>query len=169
MKVYFLLGGNLGDRLKTLKKALHLLSDEVGEIWDYSSIYETEPWGVRQQPVFLNQTAVLLSCKEPHQILESIRGIEQKLKRKRYEKWGSRTIDIDILFYGEQVLEDGELSIPHPALHERNFTLVPLKEIAGDFVHPVFGKTVNELYRETPDSLDAYLFEEVENIDMENY
>ena len=166
VKVYFLLGGNLGDRLKTLKCALQMLSRDVGEIWDYSSIYETEPWGVHDQPIFLNQTACLLTNKTPHQILASIRGIEQNLKRQRYEKWGSRTIDIDILFYGDQVIEDEELTIPHPALHERNFTLVPLKEIAGELVHPVMGKTIHQLCKESPDSLDAYLYKEVANIDM---
>ncbi len=168
VKVYFLLGGNLGDRLNTLKKALCLLAEEVGEVRQYSSIYETEPWGKLDQPIFLNQTACLVTDRDPHDIMKAIRNIEQTLKRRRYEKWGSRTIDIDILFYGKQVIEDKELTIPHPALHKRNFTLVPLNEIASDFVHPVLNKTVARLTAESPDTLDAYVYKDVENLDMTN-
>jgi len=167
-KVYFLLGGNLGDRLHTLKKALCLLSQAVGDIWQYSSVYETEPWGKYDQPVFLNQTACLLTDRKPHEIMDSIRTIEQQLKRQRFEKWGSRTIDIDILFYGDQVIKDGELTIPHPALHERNFTLVPLHELAPDLIHPVNGKTVAQLMAESPDTLGAYVYKPVENLDMDS-
>lgn len=166
--VYFLLGGNLGDRLKTLKQALSLLADDVGEIVQYSSIYETEPWGKYDQPIFLNQTACLKTNRSPQEIMETIRNIEQQLKRQRYEKWGSRTIDIDILFYGKQIIEEPDLKIPHPALHERNFTLVPLNELAPDFVHPILGKTVSQMTSESPDSLDAYIYKPVENLDMTN-
>lgn len=164
--VYFLLGGNLGNRLQTLKKALYLLSDEVGEIVQYSSVYETEPWGKYDQPIFLNQTACLKTERAPQEIMVTIRNIEQTLKRQRFEKWGSRTIDIDILFYGKQIINDEDLTIPHPALHERNFTLVPLKEMIPDFKHPVMNKSVSQLAKESPDTLDAYLFKEVENLDM---
>jgi len=164
--VYFLLGGNLGNRLETIKKALCLLSNAVGEVIQYSSVYETEPWGKYDQPVFLNQTACLLTNRRPQEIMAGIREIEQKLKRQRFEKWGSRTIDIDILFYGKQIIEDDELTIPHPALHERNFTLVPLKEMIPHFVHPVLGKTITQLAEESPDTLDAYVYKEVENLDM---
>ncbi len=165
VKVYFLLGGNLGDRLSTLKQALRALSEAVGPVLQRSSIYETEPWGKQNQPTFLNQTALLETEKAPPEILQVIKQIEQDLKRKRFEKWGSRTIDIDILFYGEQVYEDDQLSIPHPALHTRNFTLVPLLEIAPDLVHPRFQCTIRQLYAQSPDPLGTNLFKHVESLD----
>lgn len=158
VKVYFLLGGNLGDRLATLQNGLSTLSACVGHVLSCSSIYETEPWGKQNQPTFLNQTAILETELSPQAILKVIKRIERDLKRKRYEKWGSRTIDIDILFYDDQLYEDEELTIPHPALHTRNFTLVPLMEIAPDLKHPRFELTIRELYAQSPDPLGTNLY-----------
>lgn len=164
VQVYFLLGGNLGDRMATMRYALDALSEAVGPVLQYSSIYETEPWGKQNQPTFLNQTAILESRATPTEILAVIRRIEEELKRQRLEKWGSRTIDIDILFYGDQIYEDEELTIPHTALHERNFTLVPLVEMAPQLAHPRLGKTMQQLYAESPDPLGTRLFKAVEHI-----
>jgi 2-amino-4-hydroxy-6-hydroxymethyldihydropteridine diphosphokinase len=164
VKVYFLLGGNLGDRLATLQQGLHTLSDSVGPVLNCSSIYETEPWGKQNQPTFLNQTALLETELSPHEILKVIKRIEQELKRKRYEKWGSRTIDIDILFYGDHLYEDEDLTIPHPALHTRNFTLVPLMEIASELKHPRFELTIRELYDQSPDPLGTNLYKSAQDI-----
>lgn len=168
VKVYFLLGGNLGDRLATIWYALDALSEAVGPVVQYSSVYETEPWGVLDQPTFLNQTAILESSCTPLEILAVIHRIEHELKRERIEKWGTRTIDVDILFYGDQIYEDEQLSIPHPALHERNFTLVPLLEMAPKLAHPRLGKTIEQLYEQSPDPLGTNLFKAVERIHRHN-
>lgn len=162
--VYFLLGSNLGDRLKTLEEALTMLTREVGDLVKMSSVYETEPWGITEQPVFLNQTVCIRTAETPDAILRVIKEIEEKLQRERYEKWGSRTIDVDILFYGRDIIRQEDLTIPHPAIQERNFTLVPLEEIAADFVHPVLQKTVRQMLRDSPDPLKAYVYEVAENI-----
>lgn len=158
----------MGDRLATLKQSLNSLSEAIGPVLQYSSIYETEPWGKQNQPTFLNQTAILETDWSPPAILGVIRRIEKEQKRMRYEKWGSRTIDIDILFYGDQIYEDEELSIPHPPLHTRNFTLVPLMEMAPKLEHPRLHKTIEQLYAESPDPLGTYLFKAVEHLGRDN-
>jgi 2-amino-4-hydroxy-6-hydroxymethyldihydropteridine diphosphokinase len=159
------MGSNLGDRLHALEYSAKILKNKVGPIKQASSIYETEPWGKSNQPVFLNQVLVLDTEMVPDMIMEVNKQIEKDLQRKRFEKWGSRTIDIDILFYGSEVFDQADLQIPHPALHERNFTLIPLKEIASELVHPTLNKTIEELLKESPDPLGATVFEPVENLD----
>jgi 2-amino-4-hydroxy-6-hydroxymethyldihydropteridine diphosphokinase len=126
---------------------------ELGEPVSQSSMYETAPWGFANQGPFLNRIISYQTSLRPVRILELAEEIEKKLGRKRFDKWGPRTIDIDILFYGNIVYESPELQIPHPHLHERRFALAPMVEIRPDFVHPILDKTIEELYNELDDEL----------------
>lgn len=143
--VYLLLGSNLGNRKEILDKAVELLSQKIGLIILQSKDYETAPWGVTDQPDFLNLAVSIHTKLKPLEILEITQSIENQLGRVRKEKWGARLIDIDILFYGNEIIDEPILKIPHPLLQERDFALTPLTEIAPNFVHPILGKTVLEL------------------------
>ena len=142
--VYLGLGSNLGDRQENLDKALDLLSQRL-RVGQVSSIYDTEPVGNVNQPRFLNLVCQVYTTLAPTGLLTLAKGFELKLGRVPSKSNAPRPIDIDILFYGDQVIETPELVIPHPRLTERAFVLVPLTEIAPDLVHPVNGKTIKEL------------------------
>jgi len=142
--VYLGLGSNLGDRKHNLAQALELLSKHV-VIELISSVYETEPAGYREQPLFLNAVCRISTGLNPEKLLRLAKKIEAKLGRTPGFPNAPRPIDIDILFYDNQVLNDKELTIPHPRLAERAFVLVPMAEIAPDLVHPGNKKTVKEL------------------------
>ncbi|UFH56052.1 2-amino-4-hydroxy-6-hydroxymethyldihydropteridine diphosphokinase [Spirosoma sp. KNUC1025] len=158
MKTILLLGANLGDRISTLQKAVDRLAERVGTVIRCSAYYETAPWGVTDQPTYLNQVVAIGTNLEPEKLLLQTQGIEQELGRVRLEKWGARLIDIDILYYDHQIIATDTLTIPHPYLHLRRFTLVPLAEIAPDFVHPVLQKTTLELLSECEDKSDVFIF-----------
>lgn len=159
--VFLLLGGNLGDRKQTILEAKKYISLQIGKIELESSLYQTAAWGVENQPAFLNQVIQISTLLSAQEILLQIEEIEKKLGRKRYQKWYARTIDIDILYYENEILEEEEnnetqkknLKVPHPFLHERRFTLIPLVEIAPNFVHPILQKTNSELLEECLDQL----------------
>lgn len=154
-EVFLLFGSNLGDREAIMDQAAWELYLELGEPVLRSSLYETAPWGIAEQGPFLNRVIAYHTPLRPVRILELIIDIEKKLGRQRFDKWGPRIIDIDILFYGNIVYESPELQIPHPHLHERRFTLAPLNEICPDLVHPIFDKTIRQLYNELDDDLEV--------------
>ena len=150
--VYLLLGGNLGDRIKKFQKASELISEEIGEISDSSSVYETEPWGFNHRLNFLNQVLKVDTILEPEEVLKKIIKIEELFGRKRHDKrYQARAIDIDILFYNKKIIKSDNLIIPHPKIHERMFILVPMDELLPDFIHPVLNKSVNQLKNECKD------------------
>src|SRR4026208_2624091 len=128
-KAYLLLGGNIGNRPANLKKAKHLLENQVGKIVKYSRIYETASWGNTDQPDFLNQVLLIETKLAPAKIMEQILLIEKTIGRVRSEKNASRVIDIDILFFNDEVIETKNIIIPHPEIQNRNFVLYPLNEL----------------------------------------
>lgn len=154
-KVYLLLGTNLNDRMANLEEAQRLVRQRIGPVPVASSVYETAAWGDTQQPSFLNQCIVADTNLQPLQVLKEILDIERGMGRVRYKKWGPRLIDIDILFYNGLICQSHELTIPHPHLHERRFTLMPLKEIAPALVHPLLNKSISKLLEECPDKSEA--------------
>jgi 2-amino-4-hydroxy-6-hydroxymethyldihydropteridine diphosphokinase len=142
--VYLALGANLGDRPANLCAAIAALPPSV-VVRQSSPVYETPPWGLTDQPAFLNMVVKAETRLEPAALLAYLKRIEQELGRAPTVRWGPRLIDMDILFYGDLILNTPGLAIPHPRLHERAFVLVPLSDIAPDLRHPVSGKTVSEL------------------------
>ena len=141
--VYLGMGTNLGDRLANLKQALHLLSQLNGvEVIKVSSIYETEPVGYLDQPFFLNLVCQIQTQLTPRLLLDQLQEIEQKLKRVRTIRWGPRTIDIDILLFGNRIIHQSDLMIPHPRMLERSFVIIPLAELAPDLIIPGTEQTV---------------------------
>ncbi|PUV24650.1 2-amino-4-hydroxy-6-hydroxymethyldihydropteridine diphosphokinase [Sphingobacterium athyrii] len=143
-KIFILLGTNLGDRLRQLLRAKQALEKQVGEILMASSIYETAAWGVEDQPAFLNQVILIKSGLSPMDCLNRTQQIESDLGRVRLKKWGQRAIDIDLLYFNDEIVNYPNLIIPHPFISERRFTLAPLAEIAPDYIHPVYKK--NNVY-----------------------
>jgi len=156
-EIYVGLGSNLGDRLANIRKAIELMKEERIEIIKESSIYQTEPVGYKQQGWFLNSVVKGRTDLSPKGLWKRLEKIEKSMGREREIKWGPRIIDLDILFYGNKVVNGKELRIPHSELHKRRFVLVPLEEIAPKFVHPVFKKTVSELLRDLKDNSQVKL------------
>ena len=142
--VYLSLGSNVGNREANLEDAISRLG-QMGNVVAVSSFYETEPVEVTSQPWFLNCAVKFDTEKMPKQLLKGILDLEREMGRRRTQNKGPRNIDIDILLFGSSIVETKELTIPHPALHERRFVLEPLAEIAPEVRHPVFKKTVREM------------------------
>ena len=142
--VYLALGSNIGNRAQNLKEAIAALSPQM-EVKARSAVYETPPWGFENQEKFLNQAVRVETYLKPEQLIKHLKRLEVALGRKESFQNGPRLIDIDILFYDDLVLYSPALTIPHPHLHERGFVLVPLMDIASDFVHPVKKKSIREL------------------------
>jgi 2-amino-4-hydroxy-6-hydroxymethyldihydropteridine diphosphokinase len=142
---YLLIGGNEGDRRATLARAREHIAADAGSIRSRSSLYETAPWGKTDQPDFLNQALLVGTTLDAPSLLRALLGIEEKMGRKRLVKYGSRIIDIDILFFNDAIIRQPGLVIPHPEIPNRRFVLTPLAEIAPDHIHPVLGISVREL------------------------
>ena len=157
--IYLLLGTNIGNRAKNLERARELLVANGITIRRESSIYETAAWGKEDQEAFLNQVVEIETGKSPQRVLFIANMIEKEMGRERFEKWGSRLIDIDILYFGDIVFEEDNLLIPHPEIQNRRFTLAPLVEIAAQFLHPKLEKTQEQLLAECPDALAVELYE----------
>lgn len=156
-EIYILLGTNLGDRQANLSTAKTQILQKIGPILTESKIYETAAWGLTDQPNFLNQVIEIETKLSPSVLLKTILAIEKKMGRIRTQKWGERLIDIDILYFGKEVINQENLKIPHPYLQERRFTLVPLVEVAPDFEHPVLLKSNNELLEICTDNSNVIL------------
>ncbi|MBL6445275.1 2-amino-4-hydroxy-6-hydroxymethyldihydropteridine diphosphokinase [Fulvivirga sp. 29W222] len=155
--IFLLLGSNLGDKKKLLNVACMEIDKQIGQITRKSALYETAAWGKTDQPTFINQVVEVSSDLPAKEILVRINQIESLLGRVRMEKWGARMIDIDILYYGQDIVDTESLTIPHPGIPNRQFTLVPLVEIAPDFMHPVIQKSNKELLATCPDTLEVNL------------
>jgi 2-amino-4-hydroxy-6-hydroxymethyldihydropteridine diphosphokinase len=156
---YLLLGGNEGDRIQMLQQATSLLAATCGPIIKRSSVYETAAWGMADQAAFLNMAVAMETEKSPVELLSAIQTIETTLGRQREIKWGPRTLDIDILLYNSEIIQSRELVIPHPFLNVRRFVLVPLAEIAPNYIHPLLNKSISELLNACPDQLDVRKYE----------
>src|SRR6476620_2666671 len=141
---FLLIGSNLGDRLAFLNLAITALQRTAGRLLNISSVYETAAWGNTEQSHFLNQVLELETSLQPEQLLALIHQIEKEAGRVRSEHGGPRELDIDILFFGNHLVNLPELAVPHPQLHLRRFTLLPLAEIAPDLMHPTLHKTIFE-------------------------
>ncbi|MEW6102486.1 MAG: 2-amino-4-hydroxy-6-hydroxymethyldihydropteridine diphosphokinase [bacterium] len=146
MTAFLLLGSNIGDREENIKNALSLIGKiEETSIIRTSKIYETEPWGYKNQPFFLNSATKIETDLSPQNLLLELKNIEKIMGRKKTKRYGPRIIDIDILFYGDLIINEKDLIIPHKELTNRRFALICLKEIAGEFIHPIHKKTIKEL------------------------
>ena len=152
-KAYLLIGGNMGDRLANLANAKDAIQEQVGVIKNISAIYETAAWGLEEQPSFLNQALLLETDFEALDLLNRLLKIEIQMGRIRNLPLGPRTIDLDIIFFNDQIIESDKLTIPHPQMQKRNFVLTPLNEIAPELIHPIFNKTINQLLIECTDTL----------------
>lgn len=154
IKLYILLGGNLGDKQQVFSEARARLNQQVGTITNQSAIYETEPWGFESDDIFWNQIIEISTTFSPEEILLQTQQIERELGRiRKATQYDSRIIDIDILFFGDQIIQTENLIVPHPRVQERKFALVPLSEIAPELIHPVFQKSIRQLLDECTDSL----------------
>lgn len=154
-KVVLLLGSNMGDRHFNLEKASVEINREFGKISRHSSVYETAAWGNTNQKKFLNQVVILSSALPAEEMMKRIISMEEKMGRIRKEKWEPRIIDIDILFFNDEVISTPNVIVPHPGLHERKFTLKPLAELIPGFIHPVLRKSIAELLEELNDPLEV--------------
>ena len=159
---YLLIGGNLGDRLFFLAAAQEKMKQKGIVVSRQSSIYETEPWGISDQPSFLNQVLEVSTILTPKALLDQLLLVEQELGRVRTQKNGSRTIDIDILYFENEKINLPGLHIPHERIAIRKFVLIPLSELIPDFIDPAVGKSVNSMLQNCQDPLAVHLYKKIE-------
>ncbi len=156
--VYLLLGSNLGDRMQHLENGMNKVKSMGGNIIRRSSVYETAPWGVTGQPDYLNAACKIVTRLSPQELFSVLKKIERNEGRTNQRKYASRTLDIDILFYDDLIANSEDVIIPHPKLHLRKFVLVPMQELDGSFIHPVFNKSINDLLKACDDPLQVRNF-----------
>jgi 2-amino-4-hydroxy-6-hydroxymethyldihydropteridine diphosphokinase len=157
-KAYILLGSNMGRRKDFLNKAKGFIEKEAGVITKQSSIYQTAAWGNTNQQAFLNQIIIIKTKLEPDALMQTLLNIEEQLGRIRTKKFGPRTIDLDILFYDALVAKTKRVTIPHPAIQDRRFVLVPLTEVSPRKIHPVYKQPVARLLKNCSDDLAVKKF-----------
>ena len=150
--VYIQLGSNIGERESFITKSMYKVEDDIGKIITASSIFETTAWGNKNQNNFLNSVIEIKTPFDAFTILQKSQEIENNLGRERSDKWGERTIDIDILFYNNKIINTKELTVPHPLIQKRKFVLVPLSEIAPNYMHPILKKNISTLLSECKDT-----------------
>lgn len=150
---YLLLGSNLGDSRKLIDSAIALINNRIGPVKSQSSYYRTAAWGKTDQPDFINIALEIETKFTAAKLLKEVLAIELDLGRIRHEKWGARLIDIDIIFYSNDIIEELDLKVPHPEMHNRKFVLAPLNEIAPNYVHPIINRPIEELLSALNDSL----------------
>ncbi len=159
--VYLSLGSNSGDSFKLIENAVSLLGLAMDiKIIRTSALYETEPWGEKDQNWFLNLAVEIKTSLSPEDLFFKCHNIEKTLGRNRENEkhWGERPIDIDIIFYEKEVLQTENLTVPHKYMHKRAFVLVPLLELNPDFVHPVLKETISEIYEKLEEVEDVFLY-----------
>ena len=164
--VYLLLGSNCGERESFLLKAYSMINNQIGEISTASSVYETEPWGFESADYFLNRVVLAKTALRPAELMSKVLEIEALIGRTRtnnFAGYQNRIIDIDILFYSNEIIKSDAIKVPHPELHNRKFALLPLMEIAAGFIHPVLQKTIKQLYDECPDTLKVTNYKTTNN------
>jgi len=155
-EAYLILGSNLGDKLANLNKAISLIELKSGSVVLQSKIYQTAAWGNTNQSDFYNQCIKINTSLKPSELIDNVLLIEKIIGRTRGDlKWQERIIDIDILFYENLIINEPNLKVPHPFIQERRFVLAPLHEIAPNFIHPVYNKSVEELLAVCADNLDV--------------
>lgn len=152
-QIYILLGANLGNPTSQIAQASTRLQDRIGPIVKSSALYVSEGWGVTDQPLFYNQALIIQTDLDKQTCLSICQEIETELGRTRLVKWGARLIDIDIIYFNDEVYESEDLVIPHPLMQFRNFVLVPFCEIAEDYVHPLLRQTNRQLLSKSEDEL----------------
>ncbi|MEQ8556276.1 MAG: 2-amino-4-hydroxy-6-hydroxymethyldihydropteridine diphosphokinase [Cyclobacteriaceae bacterium] len=164
--IYLLLGSNIEDRMKALNTAIGLLQAYGIHIQEHSMIYETAPWGILDQNWFLNVGIAIKTEMEPHDLLLTCQNIEHKMGRERKEKWGPRIIDIDILYYRDQIIDTDSLNVPHPGIPDRKFTLILLNDLAPDALHPTLKRSQSELLKNCEDQSECLLTKYQLDIDL---
>ena len=157
-QAYLLIGGNLGNREENIARSRKEINRICGTIIKTSSIYQTSAWGKTDQPDFLNQVLELATIKNAYELLTALLSIEQTMGRFRTDKYGPRLIDLDILFFNEEIIKSELLQVPHPRIQDRRFVLIPLVEIVPDKIHPVLKKSMTELLKDSTDLLAVNKF-----------
>lgn len=156
--VYLLFGSNLGDRLGHLNEAIERTSSACGHLLRRSKVYETAAWGKTDQPAFLNQVVKMETPQQANQLLFSLLKIEQQMGRIRREKYSERIIDIDILYYADEIIQTADLVVPHPRIAERRFVLVPMAELNNQWMDPVKKMSIQSLLEQCTDQLEVTIF-----------
>ncbi|GAB3651153.1 2-amino-4-hydroxy-6-hydroxymethyldihydropteridine diphosphokinase [Echinicola sediminis] len=156
-QVVLLIGGNMGDREGLMEQALEKLGKHF-DLTKKSALYETEAWGGESSGNYLNRALVVETAHSPMQVLDLCQKVEKELGRKRDRKWGDRTMDIDIIFYGDRVIRTDRLKVPHPLMGERRFVLLPIVEILPDFVHPLLQKDMKGMLTDCLDPSKVQLY-----------